>query len=75
MEHHSNIVPWHFLREQKGAVLKWVPVLEDGSFDLDAFEGMVTDRTKIVALDTHVQRARHGHADPCGSRSSGRSTR
>jgi cysteine desulfurase/selenocysteine lyase len=53
MEHHSNIVPWHFLREQKGAVLKWVPVLEDGSFDLDAFEGMVTDRTKIVAL-THM---------------------
>jgi cysteine desulfurase/selenocysteine lyase len=53
MEHHSNIVPWHFLREQKGAVLKWVPVLEDGSFDLDAFESMVTDRTKIVAL-THM---------------------
>ncbi|MFN3225513.1 MAG: cysteine desulfurase [Hyphomicrobiales bacterium] len=53
MEHHSNIVPWHFLREQKGAVLKWVPVLEDGSFDLNAFESMVTDRTKIVAL-THM---------------------
>jgi cysteine desulfurase/selenocysteine lyase len=53
MEHHSNIVPWHFLREQKGAVLKWVPVLEEGSFDLDAFESMVTDRTKIVAL-THM---------------------
>ncbi len=53
MEHHSNIVPWHYLREKKGAVLKWVPVLEDGSFDLDAFESMVTDRTKIVAL-THM---------------------
>lgn len=53
MEHHSNIVPWHYLREKKGAVLKWVPVLEDGSFDVEAFESMVTERTKIVAL-THM---------------------
>ncbi|MEQ8657977.1 MAG: cysteine desulfurase [Hyphomicrobiales bacterium] len=53
MEHHSNIVPWHFLREKKGAVLKWVPVLEDGSFDFDAFEGMLSARTKIIAL-THM---------------------
>jgi cysteine desulfurase/selenocysteine lyase len=53
MEHHSNIVPWHYLREKKGAVLKWVPVLEDGSFDVDAFQSMVTNRTKIVAL-THM---------------------
>ncbi|MFK7791531.1 MAG: cysteine desulfurase [Devosiaceae bacterium] len=53
MEHHSNIVPWHYLREQKGAVIKWVPVLEDGSFDMAAFEAMITDRTKIVAL-THM---------------------
>ena len=30
MEHHSNIVPWHFLRERKGAVLKWVPIADDG---------------------------------------------
>lgn len=53
MEHHSNIVPWHFLRESKGAVIKWVPVLPDGSFDLDAFESMVSERTRIVAL-THM---------------------
>lgn len=53
MEHHSNIVPWHYLREKKGAVLKWVPVLEDGSFDFDAFEEMLSPRTKIVAL-THM---------------------
>ena len=34
MEHHSNIVPWHFLRERKGAVLKWVPLEQDGSLDM-----------------------------------------
>ena len=38
MEHHSNIVPWHFLRERKGAVIKWAPIAEDGSFLLDEFE-------------------------------------
>jgi cysteine desulfurase/selenocysteine lyase len=53
MEHHSNVVPWHFLRERKGAVLKWVQVREDGSFDIDAFEAALTDRTKFVAV-THM---------------------
>ena len=53
MEHHSNIVPWNYLRERKGAVIKWVPVLEDGSFDLDAFKALLTARTKIVAV-THM---------------------
>jgi cysteine desulfurase/selenocysteine lyase len=50
MEHHSNIVPWHFLRERNGAVLKWVPVRDDGSFDLDAFEALLGPRTKLVAV-------------------------
>jgi cysteine desulfurase/selenocysteine lyase len=50
MEHHSNIVPWHFHRERKGAVLKWVDVRDDGSFDLEAFEAALTDRTKMVAI-------------------------
>lgn len=53
MEHHSNIVPWHFHRERNGAVLKWVYVREDGSFDLDAFEAALTDRTRLVAI-THM---------------------
>ncbi len=53
MEHHSNIVPWHFLRERKGAVLKWVYVREDGSFDLEAFEASLSERTKLVAM-THM---------------------
>jgi cysteine desulfurase / selenocysteine lyase len=53
MEHHSNIVPWHFHREHKSAVLKWVDVTDDGVFDLDAFEAALTDRTRMVAI-THM---------------------
>ena len=50
MEHHSHIVPWHFLRERKGAVLKWLDINEDGGVDLAAFEEMFTPRTKMVAI-------------------------
>jgi cysteine desulfurase/selenocysteine lyase len=50
MEHHSNIVPWHFLRERHGAVIKWAPVDEDGNFLIDEFEKLLTDRTKMVAI-------------------------
>ncbi len=53
MEHHSNIVPWHFHRERKGAVLKWVDVGDDGSFSIDAFEAALSARTKMVAI-THM---------------------
>jgi len=53
LEHHANIVPWHFLRERKGAVIKWAPIAEDGSFLLDEFEKLLTERTKIVAV-THM---------------------
>ncbi|MBG6176923.1 cysteine desulfurase/selenocysteine lyase [Labrenzia sp. EL_208] len=53
MEHHSNIVPWHFHRERHGSKLKWVYVREDGSFDLDAFVDTLSDRTKLVAI-THM---------------------
>lgn len=53
MEHHSNIVPWHFHRERKGAVIKWVDVRDDGSFDIDAFAASLTDRTRMVAV-THM---------------------
>ncbi|MBI1867866.1 MAG: cysteine desulfurase [Methylocystis sp.] len=76
MEHHSNIVPWHFLRERKGAVLKWLEIDDDGNFSLHEFERMLTERTKIVAL-THmsnvlgaptpvkdVVRIAHGHGVP-----------
>jgi cysteine desulfurase / selenocysteine lyase len=53
MEHHSNIVPWHFLRERQGAVIKWAPVDEDGNFLIDEFEKLLTPRTKMVAV-THM---------------------
>ena len=53
MEHHSNIVPWHFHRERRGAELVWVPVEEDGAFSLEAFVNMLTERTKMVAV-THM---------------------
>jgi cysteine desulfurase/selenocysteine lyase len=50
MEHHANIVPWHFLRERHGAVIKWAPVDDDGNFLLDEFEKLLTDRTRMVAI-------------------------
>lgn len=53
MEHHSNIVPWHFLRERKGAVLKWLDVSDDGGIDLDALDALISPRTRMVAL-THM---------------------
>jgi cysteine desulfurase/selenocysteine lyase len=53
LEHHSNIVPWHFLRERKGAVIKWAPIADDGTFLLDEFEKLITPKTKIVAI-THM---------------------
>jgi cysteine desulfurase/selenocysteine lyase len=53
MEHHSNIVPWHYHRERKGAVLKWAPIADDGTFLLDEFEKLLSPRTKIVAI-THM---------------------
>jgi cysteine desulfurase / selenocysteine lyase len=53
MEHHANIVPWHLLRERRGAVLKWVDIDDDGNFLPDEFERALTAKTKIVAL-THM---------------------
>ncbi|MCH9765551.1 MAG: cysteine desulfurase [Alphaproteobacteria bacterium] len=53
MEHHSNIVPWHFHRERCGAVLKWAPIQDDGTFLMDEFERLLTPRTKLVAI-THM---------------------
>ncbi|MEC8845533.1 MAG: cysteine desulfurase [Pseudomonadota bacterium] len=52
-EHHSNIVPWQILRDQKGAVLKVLPVDDEGAVHLDQFRGLLSERTKSVAV-THV---------------------
>ncbi len=53
MEHHANIVPWHFLRERLGVVLKFIPVLDDGRLDMEALPGLLNARTKVVAV-THM---------------------
>ena len=53
MEHHSNIVPWHFLRERQGAVLRWVDVQGDGSLDIEALDAAISGKTRLVAI-THM---------------------
>ena len=53
MEHHSNIVPWHLLRERRGVVLKFARLNDDGSLDLDHLFGLLGPRTRVVAL-THM---------------------
>lgn len=53
LEHHSNIVPWQMLRDEKGLVLKIAPVNDDGSFDMAGFDALLTDRTRLVSV-AHV---------------------
>ena len=53
MEHHSNIVPWHFLRERQGAVLRWIDVRDDGSLDIETLDAAINAKTKLVAI-THL---------------------
>jgi cysteine desulfurase/selenocysteine lyase len=53
MEHHANIVPWHFLRERQGVVLKFAPVTDDGRLDVEGFKALLSERTKVVGL-THM---------------------
>ncbi|OCX67014.1 cysteine desulfurase [Thioclava sp. SK-1] len=53
LEHHANIVPWHFLRERQGVVLKWVEPEADGSLPAEKMLEAVTDRTKLIAV-THM---------------------
>jgi cysteine desulfurase / selenocysteine lyase len=50
LEHHSNIVPWHFHRERRGAVIKWAPIDDDGNFQLEAYAKLLTSRTRMVAI-------------------------
>jgi len=56
LEHHSNIVPWQLIAEQTGAVLKVVPVSDDGALDMNAYADLMSDKTKMVAI-THVSNA------------------
>jgi len=56
MEHHSNIVPWQMCAEERGAILKVVPFFDNGELDLEAFQSLLSERTKIVAL-CHISNA------------------
>ncbi|MBD9556106.1 cysteine desulfurase [Ensifer sp. ENS03] len=56
MEHHSNIVPWHFIRERQGAKLVWIPVDDDGALHVEDFGKCLTDKTKLIAI-THMSNA------------------
>ena len=56
MEHHSNIVPWQLVCEQTGARVRPAPITDDGELDLEAFAGMLNERTRVVAV-THVSNA------------------
>jgi len=53
MEHHSNIVPWHFLRERFGVKLVWVDVEDDGGFSFEKYKAAFSERTKLVTM-THM---------------------
>ena len=53
MEHHANIVPWHFLREKQGVILKWIDLEEDGSFDEQRLIDAISPKTKLIAI-THL---------------------
>ena len=53
LEHHSNYVPWHYLREKKGAVIKFAPVDINGEINVDEFKKLITNKTKIIAF-THI---------------------
>ena len=53
LEHHSNYVPWHYLRKLKGAVIKFAPINKDGDIEIDKFQKLITSKTKIIGI-THV---------------------
>jgi cysteine desulfurase/selenocysteine lyase len=53
LEHHSNYVPWHFLRKNKGAVIKFAPVNKNGEVEIDEIRKLISEKTKIIAI-THI---------------------
>ncbi len=56
MEHHSNIVPWQMVAQERGLVVKYIPINEAGELKLEVLEELLTDRTKLVSV-THVSNA------------------
>ena len=77
MEHHSNLVPWQLLAERKGARLRFLPVRDDGTLDVDQLSSLLTPEVKLFALYSHLQFARHnesGRRALCERARSGRVT-
>ena len=64
MEHHANIVPWQLLRGRRGIVIKVIPMLEDGSLDMEAYASLLSPRTRVVSV-THVSNVL-GTVNPVG---------
>lgn len=56
MEHHANIVPWQLIQAQCGFAIKVIPILKDGSLDMDAYQALLNERTKLVSI-THISNA------------------
>ena len=53
LEHHSNYVPWHFLRKNKGAIIKFAPINKNGEVEIDEIKKLISNKTKIIAV-THI---------------------
>ena len=53
LEHHANYVPWHFLRQKKGAIIKFLPIDQYGDLKIDELENLITNKTKIISV-THM---------------------
>ena len=53
LEHHANYVPWHFLRKKKNAIIKFIPIDDDGNLLIDQLPGLITNKTKIISV-THM---------------------
>ena len=53
LEHHSNYIPWHFIRQKKGAIIKFTPVNEKGEIEIDEIKKLISSKTKIISI-THI---------------------
>jgi len=53
MEHHSNLIPWHMLAKERKIILKFIPILPNGTLNLDEFKNLITDKTRLIAM-THM---------------------
>lgn len=62
LEHHSNLLPWQRLAQKKGAVLKFIPLLSDGTIDLSQLDSIITNKTKIISV-IHISNAIGTHID------------